>query len=104
MTLNRSFAVVLLVASLAGSVLGQGNKVVASDDETIFTSVERAIGGARSLAAARIVVQSREGFVTLTGFAATVEDVATAGRLAAAVHGVTGVSNQIRVADRASRA
>jgi osmotically-inducible protein OsmY len=103
MTLNRSFAVLVLVASLAGGVLAQG-KVVANDDESIFTAVESVLQRSRSLKAARIEVHSREGFVTLTGFAATVEDVATAGRLAATVHGVTGVSNQIRVADRASRA
>jgi osmotically-inducible protein OsmY len=103
MTFNRSFAALVLVASLAGSALAQG-KVVAIDDETIFTAVESALQRSRSLKAARIEVHSREGFVTLTGFAASVDDIATAGRLAAQVRGVTGVSNQIKVADRASRA
>jgi osmotically-inducible protein OsmY len=103
MSLHRSLAVLLLAASLAGGVLAQ-DKVIASDDAAILARVEQALDRGRGLAAARITVRSRDGFVTLTGFAATMEDVATAGRLAAAVHGVTGVSNRIRVADRALRA
>ena len=37
------------------------------------------------------------------GGQATIEQIATAGVLTAAVHGVTGVRNRIRVTDRASR-
>ena len=103
MSLNRSFVIAVLVASLAGGVIAQG-KVVPIDDEAIFARVEQALQRARSLAAARITVHSEDGFVTLSGFAATMEDIATAGRLAAEVHGVTGVRNRIRVADRGWRA
>ena len=102
MTLNRSFAVLVLVASLAGAVLAQG-KAIVQDDEAIFTAVEEVLHRARALAEARITVRSRDGFVTLTGVAATMEDIDTAGQLAAGVRGVIGVSNQIRVADRAWR-
>jgi osmotically-inducible protein OsmY len=102
MSLHRSLAVLLLAASLSGGVLAQAP--ISLDDETIFAAVEDALQGARSLAAARITVRSRDGFVTLGGVAATVEDIATAGRLAARVRGVTGISNEIRVADRPSRA
>ena len=106
MILSRGFAALILSASLAtglaGGVLAQ-DKPIANDDERIFTAVEDALQRARSLAAARITVRSLDGFVTLTGFAANVDDIATAGRLAAGVPGVTGVNNRIRVADRGSR-
>ena len=102
MNVNRRLAALVLTASLAGGVLAQ-DKVIANDDAAILAQVERVLDRASALAVARITVHTRDGFVTLTGFVATMEDVATAGRLAGAVHGVTGVSNRIRVADRASR-
>lgn len=102
MRLNRTFAALVLTASLAGGALAQDR--IARDDETIFLAVEQTLDRALPLAWARINVRSRDGYVTLSGVAATVEDIATAGRLAASVPGVTGVANQIRVADRAWRA
>ena len=102
MTFHRSLVVLLLAASLSGGVLAQPS--IALDDETIFVLVEDALQGARALDASRIKVRSADGFVTLSGVAATTEDIATAGRLAARVRGVTGVSNLIRVADRPWRA
>jgi hyperosmotically inducible protein len=57
-----------------------------------------------SLAHSDIRVETADGAVTLGGFAGTMEDIATAGRLARAVRGVRGVTNAIRVAVRASRA
>lgn len=95
MNLHRTFAVLLLAASLSGGVLAQGPVL---DDETIFIAVEDALHSARSLADADITVRSRGGYVTLSGFAATMEDVAEAVRLASRVRGVTGVENEIRVA------
>ena len=102
MNLHRTLAVFLLAASLSGGVLAQDR--VALDDETIFIAVEDALQSARSLAGADITVRSRDGYVTLSGFAATMEDIAEAGRLTLRVRGVTGVDNKIRVAVRASRA
>ena len=67
MTLTRSLAVLFLVASLCGAAAAQARG--AQDDETIFVAVEQALQDARSLPAARITVQSRDGFVTLGGFA-----------------------------------
>ena len=102
MNLHRILAVLLLAASLSGGVLAHGP--VALDDETIFAAVEDALHSAPSLAGADITVRSRDGFITLSGFAATMEDIAQAGRLALRVRGVTGVNNKIRVAVRASHA
>jgi osmotically-inducible protein OsmY len=93
MNFHRTLAVLLLAASLSGGVPAQGR-----DDETIFVAVEDALHSARSLAGADITVRSRDGYVTLSGFAATMEDIATAGRLASRVRGVTGVNNEICVA------
>jgi osmotically-inducible protein OsmY len=90
MNFHRTLAVLLLAASLSGGVPAQGR-----DDETIFVAVEDALHSARSLAGADITVRSRDGYVTLSGFAATMEDIATAGRLASRVRGVTGVNNEI---------
>src|ERR1044071_2658928 len=102
MTLNRNLAVLLLAASLCGGAAAQER--TALDDETIFTAVEQALEGSRSLASARITVQSRDGFVTLRGFAGTVAEVGAAGRIAAHVRGVTGVHNEIRIMERSLRA
>ena len=86
---------------LAGSVLAQ--TPASRDDEAIFADVEEALQAAPALAAARITIRIQDGYVTLSGHADTMIDVATAARLAARVPGVTGVSNRIRVADRPMR-
>ena len=102
MTFKRSIAVFVLAASLSGGAAAQ--TTVALDDEIIFTAVEDALREARSLADARITVTSRDGYITLSGVADTVEDIATAGIIASRVRGVTGVANEIRVASRPWRA
>jgi len=102
MTFKRSLAVLVLAAGLSGGALAQ--KPVVLDDESIFAAVEEVLHGAPALAAARITVRSQDGFITLSGSADSVKDIATAGRLASSVRGVTGVSNEIRVADRPWRA
>ena len=96
MTFHRTLAVLLLAASLCGGVAAQG-----TDDEAIFLAVEDALS-ARSIAGADITVRSRDGYITLSGFAATMADIATAGRLASRVRGVTCVRNEICVAVRPS--
>lgn len=102
MTFTRSLAVLLLAASLCGSAAAQER--TALDDETIFAAVEQALETSPLLAATRITVRSRDGFITLGGFAATVTEIATAGRIASGVRGVTGVHNEIRIRDRNPRA
>ena len=103
MTFKRNLAILLLATSLSGAAFAQ--KPVALDDEAIFVAVEEVLQGSRALAAARIIViRSQDGFITLGGSAASVKDIATAERLASSVRGVTGVRNEIRVADRPWRA
>ena len=102
MTFKNKLAIVLFAASLSGAAFAQ--KPVALDDEAIFVAVEEVLQDAPALSAARITVRSQDGFITLSGSAPSVKDIATAVRLASSVRGVTGVSNEIRVADRPSRA
>ena len=100
MNLLRRLAVLFLAASFSGGLLAQAMAPV--DDQAI--AVEAALRAAPSLAGADIKVTSREGAVTLSGFAPTMQDIAYAGRLAARVRGVSAVYNKIRVADRPWRA
>jgi len=93
-----SLAVFVLAASLSGGAIAQNP--VALDDEIIFVAVEQALHRVRPLALANIMVRSQDGFVTLSGSANTMEDVATAGMVAARVRGVTGVRNEIRIVKR----
>jgi len=102
MKIQRTFALLALCAGVYGSALAQ--RPIALDDETIFIAVEEALQDARSLAGADITVRSQDGFITLSGVAESLEDIAAAGRIAAGVRGVTGVKNKLRVANRPSHA
>ena len=102
MTFKKNIAIVLFAASLSGAAFAQ--KPVALDDETIFVAVEEVLQDAPALSAARITVRSQDGFITLSGSAPSVKDIATAVRLASSVRGVTGVSNEIRIAEQPWRA
>jgi BON domain-containing protein len=73
-------------------------------DTTITTAVQLVLWTEASLAGTDIRVETADGAVTLRGFANTMEDIATAGRLTRAVPGVRGVTNAIRVAVKPSRA
>ena len=96
---SRMLAAVLLFA--AGGASAEGP--YPASDATISAAVEQVLWKERSLAHADIRVESLEGQVTLRGFAATMEEIATASRLARAVPGVRGVTNAIRVAIRPLR-
>jgi osmotically-inducible protein OsmY len=101
MLFNQFPSSTLFGSTFSGGAGAQGRS---GDDETIFAAVEHALQGSPSLGTARITVQSRDGFIRLGGFADTVVDIATAGRIAARVRGVTGVDNAIRIPDRQPRA
>jgi len=101
MNFFRAVAVFVLAASL-GSGFAQGPVPV--DDETILLQVEDALARAPSLAAADIRVDIREGVVSLTGFADTIEQAVMAGSLAHRVRGVSAVNNGIRISGRDFRA
>ena len=97
MNFSQASVAFLLAASL-GTGFAQGPVPV--DDETIFQHLEDALRRAPSLATAHIRVQVREGVVTLSGSASTIDDVSAAGRLAWRVRGVSGVQNDVRIARR----
>ena len=73
-------------------------------DSEITSAVELVLWRDASLAGTDIRVETADGAVTLRGYARTMEDIATASRLAGAVPGVRGVTNAIRVAIKPSRA
>jgi hypothetical protein len=102
MTFFPHILAVLLLAASLGAALAQDPVPV--DDETIFQEVDGAIRGSDTLAHAEIEVLAKDGMVTLSGFARTMEDIALAGSLASRVRGVTTVHNDIRVANQPSRA
>jgi len=88
-----ALGVALLLVS--GRVAAEGP--LPGSDAAITTAVQRVLWTEASLASTDIRVETAAGAVTLRGFAKTMEDIATAGRLAGAVPGVRGVTNAIRV-------
>ena len=92
----------LLLAAIFGGAFAQ--LPVPVDDETIFQEVDGALRGSDTLAQAHIDVRAKDGIVTLSGSAPTLEHIALAGSLAARIRGVATVQNDIRVADRPWRA
>jgi osmotically-inducible protein OsmY len=95
---------VLLIAATFDAVHSQGQDKQPIADSTITQRVQRAIAQDRALADLHIEVRTQDGMVNLTGFVRTLEDIARAGELARAVRGVSGVKNDLRVANRPSRA
>ena len=73
-------------------------------DVSITRHVEDAILAVPALAVMDIRVGTREGNVWLTGFVNSLADILRADAIARGVHGVDGVHNRLRIADRASRA
>jgi osmotically-inducible protein OsmY len=103
--MQRSLIAVVLAAALllaSGGTAAEGP--YPGSDAAIGAAVQLVLWRERSLAGADIRVEAAEGEVTLRGFASTMEDIATAGRLARAIPGVRGVFNAIRVSVRPSRA
>lgn len=92
-------AALLLAPGAASSAPARAASIRAPvvDDERIFVAVEGDLRGARSLSGSDIKVAAREGVVTLTGSAGTIEQIATAGQIAGRARGVTGVVNHIRI-------
>lgn len=95
---------VLLVAGTFAASRAQAQDKQLIDDSAVTQRVQKAIAQDRDLAAQHIEVRTQDGMVSLTGFARSLEDIARAGELVRAVRGVSGVRNDLRVADRPSRA
>jgi osmotically-inducible protein OsmY len=89
----------LLLAAAVGSGPAAAQAAPSLADASITARVGRALDNERSLEDAHIGVDTRGGMVTLSGFAGTIEDIATAGRLAGGIDGVRAVTNAIRVAN-----
>ena len=96
-------ALLLLVGAFAGNRL-QAQEKDASSDTSITRQVERTLAQDRGLRSMDIKVETQNAVVSLTGFVRSLEDIAKAGGLAKAVTGVSDVRNDLRVANRPSRA
>jgi hyperosmotically inducible periplasmic protein len=73
-------------------------------DASITRSVQNAILAVPALKAMDIRVETLRGIVRLTGFVNSLGDIAQADRIARRIEGVGGVRNELRVANRPSRA
>ncbi len=67
------------------------------DDVTIVAKVKAELMTHRSTSALQTAVESHNGEVTLTGVAQSEAEKELAGKLVAAIHGVTGVNNEMTV-------
>lgn len=67
------------------------------DDVTIVAKVKAELLTNRSTSALQTAVESHNGEVTLTGVAQSESEKALAGKLVAAINGVTGVNNEMTV-------
>ena len=95
--MRRLVAAALAVALMLVAGAAEGQAPDPAGDAKISAAVEAVLWQERSLSGADIHVESKGGEVTLRGFARTMEEIATATRLAKAVPGVRGVTNTIRV-------
>jgi hyperosmotically inducible periplasmic protein len=95
-----SFAVVVLLAVSACSVMrGEESAGTALDDTTLTARIKAALAADPTVAATRIDVDVDKGRVTLKGTAGSDEEVAIATDIASRVPGVKGVESEIRLAE-----
>jgi osmotically-inducible protein OsmY len=73
-------------------------------DASITRSVERAIFAVPALKAMDIRVETRRGIVRLTGFVGAFPDIVQVDWIVRQVDGVSGIRNNLRVANRPARA
>jgi osmotically-inducible protein OsmY len=94
----------LLVAGTFAAGSAQAQASPAATDASITAQVQGALSKDPVLGAMDIKVQTQHGVVSLSGFVRTIEDIAKAGEVARGVSGVSGVRNDLRVANQPSRA
>jgi osmotically-inducible protein OsmY len=94
----------LLVASALGAGHADAQSKPLAQDAAITLEIQTALAKDPVLKVMHIKVETRGGVVSLTGFVRSLEDIAKAGALAHGVRGVAGVRNDLRVANRPSRA
>lgn len=97
----------IVMLSLAGTLFAgtaQAQAGPVSVDMAITARVRGAFAKDRELASRDITVQTQGAVVSLRGFVRSVEDIARADALVRGVHGVSGIKNELRVANQPSRA
>lgn len=102
--LSTGFMVALLAAMLSYDGNAAAQTTSTEPDEAITARVKTAILKSGPLGAMDIRVDTQGGVVRLTGFVNTTDDIAKAAEIARLVRGVSAVKNELRVANRPSRA
>jgi len=91
------FVVMLALAGCTSSMVSDNTK---KSDSGITTAIETSLGSNEKVKARQVEVQTREGFVYLTGVVDTEEARREAGRVAWRTEGVDGVWNDLTVGER----
>jgi osmotically-inducible protein OsmY len=97
-------AILVLAAAAFGAGALRAQEKGGGSDASITRQVEEGLARDAALRGMKIRVETLDGVVNLTGFVRTLEDIARAGAVAKRVSGVSAVRNDLRVADRPSRA
>jgi BON domain len=97
-------AILVLAAAAFGAGALHAQEKGGGSDASITRQVEEGLARDTALRGMKIRVETLDGVVNLTGFVRTLEDIARAGAVAKRVSGVSAVRNDLRVADRPSRA
>ena len=87
----------LALAGCASSMVPKSTRQV---DSGITSAIETSLGSNEKVKARQVEVQTREGFVYLTGVVDTEEARREAGRVAWRTEGVDGVENDLTVGER----
>jgi hypothetical protein len=97
-------AILVLAAAAFGAGALRAQEKAGGSDASITRQVEEGLARDAALRGMKIRVETLDGVVNLTGFVRTLDDIARAGAVAKRVSGVSAVRNDLRVADRPSRA
>lgn len=103
-TLGWLILTLIFAAGAYALIAGAQESRPRTADAAITRSVEQAMLKVRSFKALDIRVDTRDGVVRLHGFVNTVDEIAHAADVARGVDGVSAVRNDLRVANKASRA
>jgi osmotically-inducible protein OsmY len=103
-TLARRVLALILAAGAFAFIIDTRADQPRQEDAAITLNVQRAILKATSLKAVDIRVETLGGVVRLHGFVDTMDEISRAAEIARRVEGVGAVRNDLRVANKSSRA
>lgn len=90
-------ALLVLVLALAGAACSHQVQEVDDSDPAIKARVESALRGRKDLDARYVAIDVESGVVTISGLVSSPDQVRTAGKIIARIHGVDTVINNLAV-------